>query len=221
MWHLSAEVSLPRWINGSNSTLLDEAGVSSGLNQLSSYVREVTEERFFVSEMFVIRVDFTKDFQIGEENTVPIIRQLSNIRLPRMNTILINNSTVYFQPPGKNLNRRIEVYSKYRESLYNDSDKAELASGVLRLEVSHRTTQSVNQLVKRFGLESKKAYDVLTASAAALVHNDTIERLDLYRQLELKEYSFDLLIERFGLKDGMELKYLENVFSGMVLISMN
>lgn len=189
--HLRAEVSIPRWIKGSNSILPNEEEVRLGLERLSEFVADTAGERFAISDMLVTRVDFTKDFNIAEDEIVSAVRSLSDVFIGRYNRTKVNDSTMYFNSKGRTLNRRIAVYGKHREVMSRNGSENDLerTKGVLRLEISYRTTTAVNGLVRDMRLTDRSANQVFTRKVAEEVFQDAIGRLGLKRLLRAGEHS--------------------------------
>jgi hypothetical protein len=189
--HLRAEVSLPRWIKGSNSILPNEEDVRQGLERLSEFVADTAGERFAVHDMLVTRVDFTKDFNIAEDEIVSAVRSLSDVFISRYNRTRVNDSTMYFNSEGRTLNRRIAIHGKHREVMSRNGSEHDLerTKGVLRLEISYRTTYAVKGLVKHMRLADRRANQVLTREVAVGVFQEIIGRLGFERLLKSGEPS--------------------------------
>lgn len=189
--HLRAEVSIPRWIKGSNSILPSEDEVRLGLERLAEFVADTAGEKFPVSEMLVTRVDFTKDLNIAEDEIVSAVRSLSDVFISRYNRTRVNDSTMYFNSKGRTLNRRIAVYGKHREVMSRKGSENDLerTKGVLRLEISYRTTYAVKGLVQDMRLIDRSANQVLTRKVAAGVFQDIMGRLGFERLLKAGEPS--------------------------------
>lgn len=186
MQHLRAEVSLPRWIKGSNSFLLTETEIWGGLEQLSKFVFDLTGEPFATSDMFVARVDFTKDLPVGENKIAPIIRRLTSTSISRTLRTTVDDTTIYFNSKGRSLNKRIAFYGKYREVLSREHSKAELekALGVIRLEISYRRTPAVKTLVKKQDLTIRTAERIFRQDVADRVFREYIELLNLEQVMD-------------------------------------
>lgn len=184
--HLRAEVSLPRWIRGSNSFLLTETQIWDALEQLSKFVFDLTGEPFSTSDMLVTRVDFTKDFSVGESKIAPIIRRLSTAWISRTLRTTVEDTTIYFNSKARTLSKRIAVYGKYREVLSREHSEADLekALGVLRLEISYRRTPAVKTLVTKQDLTIRTAERIFKQDVADRVFREYIELLNLEQVID-------------------------------------
>jgi hypothetical protein len=67
IWHLSAEVSLPKMLFGHNARLPNQAEVSEGLQMISEYVEANSGLPFDARTAIVSRVDFAKDFHLSKQ----------------------------------------------------------------------------------------------------------------------------------------------------------
>ncbi len=90
IWHLSAEVSLPKMLFGHNARLPNQAEVFEGLEMISEYVEANSGLHFNSKTATVSRVDFAKDFYLSEAKVFQVIKRLSDKILPRMDKL--NNS---------------------------------------------------------------------------------------------------------------------------------
>ena len=68
----------------------------------------------------VTRVDFTRDFQVGEHFVIPIIAKFARLTMPRYNRICFDETSVYFKNAGKEITKQFLIYSKYHEMLSHD-----------------------------------------------------------------------------------------------------
>jgi hypothetical protein len=207
--HLRAEVSLPGLIYGSNYKLLEgEHDLRKSLRLLYEYVSDTTGERFEDDdEIYVCRVDFARDYQIGESNIVPTIKALSNIPLPRHHRCRIEDSTLYFNSRGKSRSKKIRMYGKHREILSKkDPGRTYTAAeGILRVEVSLLKTIAVNALVKKLGLSNRKAETILQPKIATLVFQEIEVQFPIVDSIYNEEHVFDILDKNFAAPRAMSL----------------
>lgn len=201
LWHLTAEVSLPAWINGSNLELFDESKIDEGLWFVSEYVTEMSGMKFDAKEGRVNRVDFAKDFQIGERDIRKVIGKISKIKVPRYNRTSINDETVYFQNKGKRQSKKIRIYDKHAEILQKDStvEDKEKSRGVLRVETLMRTS-AIEIQRKKMGLPNRTANMVLTKEFADVVINETIGTLHSDTWLSNENIDINRLLEAYDAK---------------------
>lgn len=179
-WIIRAEVSLSAWLKGSNLFLLTEDEMPCGLDLLSEYVEEKSGIVFDARRERVTRVDFTRDFQVGENAVIPILAKFAKFKLPRYKRFCIDETTVYFKNAGKDLNQQLSLYSKYHERLAK-SDNAlelELARGLLRMEYSFRK-KGVYNLAKSLKLKSHHANHILTKETSEKVIKKAMKQLHL------------------------------------------
>jgi hypothetical protein len=120
IWHLSAEVSLPKMLFGHNARLPNQVEVFEGLETISEYVEATSGFRFDAKTATVSRVDFAKDFLLSEAAIFQLIKKLSDKILPRMDKLLYNDSTLYF----KAKTRQIRIYGKFSGSHVKEILKA-------------------------------------------------------------------------------------------------
>ena len=78
-WIVRAEVSIGSWLHGSNLYLPNEDELHHGLDSLSKYVETKSGINFDAHAERVSRVDFTRDFQVGENAVIPTYCQVRKI----------------------------------------------------------------------------------------------------------------------------------------------
>jgi Phage replication protein CRI len=161
-WIIRAEVSLGSWLYGSNLHLPDEAELHHGLDSLSEYVESKSGIVFDAHTERVSRVDFTRDFQVGENAVIPIISKFGKLKLPRYNRLCFDETSVYFKNDGKERTKEFLIYSKHHERLAKGKDIAEQerAKGLIRLEFGLRKS-AVNRFAKSLKLPNHHANCVL------------------------------------------------------------
>ena len=183
-WIIRAEVSFGSWLHGSNLHLPNENELHHGLDLLSGHVKDKSGIVFDAHTERVTRVDFTRDFQVGENAVIPIIAKFAKSKLPRYKRVCFDETSVYHKNGGKERTKEYLIYSKYHERLAkgNDESEQEAAKGLLRLEVSLRKS-AVNRLAKSLKLPSHHANHILT--------KETSERA---LQRAMKQLHFDSLL---------------------------
>jgi hypothetical protein len=168
-WIIRAEVSIPAWLKGSNLCLPDESDIHTGLDSLSEYVENNSGIIFDAHTERVTRVDYTKDFQVGENAVLPIIARFSKLKLPRYKRACFDETSVYFKNAGKERTKEYLIYSKYHERLAKTKNESEqeMAKGLIRLENSFRK-RGVNALAKSLKLQMHTANYLLTKETAEM-----------------------------------------------------
>ncbi|HEX8247361.1 MAG TPA: phage/plasmid replication protein, II/X family [Pyrinomonadaceae bacterium] len=178
--HLRAEVSLPKLMFGNNVRLPDESELSSGLAQIADYVRQESGFAFDAATARVSRVDFTKDFQVGEERVIPIITALSRKTISRHDRTAYNDDSLYFRSRGKT--KEICIYSKSHEVIADKSnlqDVIEMSRGLLRVECSFLNAKAVNALAERLKLPNRSVGSLINQSVADAVFAEVEAKLQI------------------------------------------
>ncbi len=183
-WIIRAEVSVGSWLHGSNLYLPNENELHHGLDLLSGHVEDKSGIVFDAHTERVTRVDFTRDFQVGENAVIPIIAKFAKFKLPRYERVCFGETSVYFKNAGKDRTKEYLIYSKYHERLAkgNDESEQEAAKGLIRLEVSLRKS-GVNRLAKSLKLPNHRSNYILT--------KETSEKA---LQMAMKQLHFDSLL---------------------------
>jgi hypothetical protein len=195
-WIIRAEVSLGSWLHNSNLHLPNEDELHNGLDLLSNYVKNKSGIVFDVQTARVTRVDFTRDFQVGENAVIPIIAKFGKLNLPKYRRICFDDTTVYFKNAGKELTKQVLIYSKYHERLAkgNDIPEQEAAKGLIRLELSLRKS-AVNRLARSLKLPSHHANYILTRETSERVLQKTMEQLHFESLLTTEVPNIENLFE--------------------------
>ena len=198
-WNLRAEVSLGSWLYDSNLHLPNEAELRHGLSLLSEYVESKSGIAFNAHTERVSRVDFTRDFQVGEHSVIPIIAKFARLKLPRYARSCFDETTVYFKNAGKQKTKQFVIYSKYHEMLAGGKTNAEAgqAKGLIRLEVSFRKS-AVNRLAASLKLPSHHANHILTGETSERVIQTAIKQLYFDSLLTADDFSIEKLFSLYG-----------------------
>lgn len=198
-WIIRAEVSIGRWLHGSNLHLLNANELHHGLDLLSEYVESRSDISFDAHTERVTRVDFTRDFQVGENAVIPIIAKFGKLQLPRYKRICFDDSSVYFKNAGKQRTKDFLIYSKYHERLANGKDLAEIeaAKGLIRLEVSFRKN-GVARLAKSLKLKNHHANRILTKETSEKVIQRTMKQLHFNSLLTAESPSIKKVFDLYG-----------------------
>ncbi len=165
LWIIRGEVSVGSWLHGSNLYLPDTDELHHGLDLLSEYVEMKSGIVFDAHTERVSRVDFTRDFQVGENNVIGIIGKFNRLSLAKYKRVCYEETSVYFKNSLEKfkLTKQFKIYSKYHERLNNSKDKSEQekAKGILRLEILYQKS-AVNRLAKSLKLPNHHANYILT-----------------------------------------------------------
>jgi hypothetical protein len=195
-WNIRAEVSLGSWLHGSNSHLPNEDELHHGLNLLSEYVEEKSGIVFDAHTERVSRVDFTRDFQVGENAVIPIIAKFAKLKLPRYTRLCFDETSVYFKNAGKQKTKEFLIYSKFHERLAKGKDATEqdAAKGIIRLENLYRKS-AVNRLAKTLKLPNHTAKYILTKETSERVIQTAMKQLHFDSLLTAENSNIEKLFE--------------------------
>jgi len=204
IWHLSAEVSLPKMLFGHNARLPNKVEVFEGLQIVSEYVEANSGLHFDAKTATVSRVDFAKDFSLSEADVFQLIKKLSDRILPRMDKLLYNDSTLYF----KAKTRQIRIYGKFREVLarkYTKPENIKIARGILRFEHCLLKSYAIDSIVKNLSLPGKTTQSLLTQDISDFVMSEVLESLNFYELLTNDKMNLENLLEHFQTRKAMNL----------------
>ena len=204
IWHLSAEVSLPKMLFGHNARLPNQVEVFEGLEMISQYVEATSGLHFDVKTATVSRIDFAKDFYLSEAKVFQVIKKLSDKILPRMDKLLYNDSTLYF----KAKTRQIRIYGKFREVLsrkYSKPENIKIAKGILRFEHSYFKSYAVDSIVKELSLPDKTAQSLLTQDVSDFVMFNVLKSLNFFQLVTNDKTNLENLLETFPTRKAMNL----------------
>lgn len=195
-WNIRAEVSLGSWLYGSNLHLPDYSEFHCGLDLLSKYVESKSGISFDAHAARVSRVDFTRDFHVGENAVIPIIAKFGKLKLSRCKQVRFDATSVYFKNKGKEKTKEFLIYSKYQERLDNCKDTAQqkAAKGLIRLEVSFRKS-GVTRLAKSLKLPNHNANHILTKETSEEVIQRAMKRLNFLNLLTVEKPNIEKLFE--------------------------
>lgn len=201
LWIVRAEVSFGSWLYGSNLYLLNESEFQHGLESLSEQVEVKSGIVFDAHTERVTRVDFTRDFQVGENAVIPIIAKFARLSLPKYKRVCYEDTSVYFKnslEKGK-LTKQFKIYSKHHERLANSKGAAEQerAKGVLRLEILHQKS-AVNRLAKSLKLPNHHANYILTKETSEKVIEKAMKILNFESLLTAKNSNIESLFNICG-----------------------
>ena len=166
---------------------------------MSEYVESKSGIIFDAHTERVTRVDFTNDFQVGENSVIPIIGNFAKLNLSRFDRVCFGDTSVYFKNAGKERTKEFLIYSKYHERLAKSKDKSEqeAAKGLIRLEVSHRKS-AVNRLAKSLKLPNHRANHILTKETSEMVIQRAIKQLHFDILITTESSGIEKLFELYG-----------------------
>ncbi len=199
-WNIRAEVSLGSWLYGSNLHLPNQDELNHGLNLLNEYVKSKSGIFIDAHAARVSKVDFTRDFQVGENNVIAIIGKFAKLSVPRFKRVCYEDNSVYFKnslEKGK-LTKQFKIYSKYHERLKNSRNKSEQerAKGILRLEILHQKN-AVNRLARSLKLPNHHANHILTKQTSETVIQKAMKQLHFDSLLTAENFDIEKLFELF------------------------
>ncbi len=204
IWHLSAEVSLPKMLFGHNARLPNQAEVIEGLQIVSEYVEANSGLHFDANTATVSRVDFAKDFPLSEADVFQLIKKLSDKILPRMDKLFYNDSTLYF----KAKTRQIRIYGKFREVLarkYTKPENVKTARGILRFEHCLLRNYAIDSIVEKLSLPDKTTHSLLTQDVSDFVMSEVLESLNFNELLTNDKTNLENLLAYFQTRKAMNL----------------
>jgi hypothetical protein len=206
---LTAEVSLPKFVNGTNVRTLTELEHQRGMRDLSAFVTETADVDFDVDTALVGRVDYCHCWRVGEAHVNAYVASISRASMPHMKRRMDGDTTVTLLSKS----RRICVYGKLAETIGQNrrgkasDDDVRAAIGVLRFETGYRTTQSCGRLAKRLNLADRSGAYLLAPTTAERVIEMDLGKLTADKPIEPLSARMDSLRESFG--DGRKLLFLE------------
>jgi len=147
---LTFQVSIPKFLNGENITMVTESDVSRFFDLLQAKLFDLLGVLVEHQQWITERVDLCYNFHV--DGVSDFIKQIAMLRLPRRDTVTYNhNETVVF----KNKSSQVKFYDKEKQC--RDSH----ASGIVRMEIEpsydelrkySKTRRAVDLLTKRFFL---------------------------------------------------------------------
>ncbi len=181
--YITAELSIPTFLFGSNVCLPTQEDVVESLEILSQYVWEKLGIEFIAQNANIWKVHFTRNYKLDENLIQKTISKLAEMRIPRFNKSQYSETTVYYQSKGLGRQnkkpRTICIYSKQHECINNkfSSEDIKQAAGVLRLEFRFNNANSISRFVKNSKLQDRKPQTILTDNISNLVLNPIEEQM--------------------------------------------
>ncbi|HEY0428415.1 MAG TPA: phage/plasmid replication protein [Pyrinomonadaceae bacterium] len=213
LWHLSAQVSLPKLLFGHNARLPNQTEVNHGLKLMAEYAEEKSGLPFDAQTATVSLIHFANDIHLTEPEVWRMIERLSKKKLKLLRKQFFEDSTLYFTSRGRT--SQIRIYPKLQAVLSekNATDEAiSCADGNLRFEKCYLEKNAIDSLVKRLGLPDSKARTLLTEKVSDLVLSELLESLNFFELLTREKTELDRLRESFPMKKAYSLRgFLEAV----------
>jgi hypothetical protein len=176
---------------------LEEESIVPALNELAAHVERITDVPFDARRARVLRTDFFRDFDVGEENVKPFLDAASQASPPRLERIRWTDSTLYYRSKARG--REITLYSKFAEATSNrrkfkgDSGRWR---GILRLEARFRSSRSCSRLARRLQVPDNSAGELLTGRVWEVAMSDALRALNLDSPTPTHDERIRLLLEQ-------------------------
>lgn len=206
LWHIEAEVSVPKMLFGHNARLLNQNDRNDGLQFISDYVEAHSGLPFNAETATVARVDFVRDFELLKSEVMPTLKKLSAQTISRTDKLFYNDECLYFKALAKT--RLIRIYDKLRQVLNSKTpnpEAIEYAQNKLRIEFCLLKTDAINRLVNNLSLPDKTAQSILNQNVADYAVNEVLDILQFTQILSNDKPLFELLRETFGTRKAMNL----------------
>ncbi len=207
LWHLTAQVSLPKMLFGHNARLPNQSEVLEGLKMISEYVEEKSGLPFDYEAASVYLIHYAKDICFDTESEVwKMVEKLSKRRIKPLRKNFYEDSTIYFTAKGKT--RQIRIYPKLQEVLsrkYPSAEASKMAKAVLRFENSLLKKSSIDSLIKKYELSDNTPGSLLTENISDLVISEILKNLNFFELISGGKTNLDILKEHFPTRKAMNL----------------
>ncbi len=206
IYHLSAQVSLPKLLFGHNARLPNQQEVNQGLQIMAEYTEGTSGLPFDVQTATTSLIHFANDIQLTEPGVWQMVEKLSKTQMKPLRKNFYEDSTLYFTSRAKT--RQIRIYPKLQAVLdeKNATKQAiEEANGNLRFEYCLLKKSAIDSLVSRYGLPDNKAQNLLTENVSDRLTSELLERLNFFDLLSNNKTSLVILREHFPTKKAMNL----------------
>lgn len=213
IWHLSAEVSLPKMIFGHNARLPNQDEIENGLRKIARYAEDKSGLRFNIPTATVSSIHFAYDVHLSESEVLPMIYKLSDRTMRYTDKLFYNDSTLYFQTKRKT--RLVRIYPKLQEILKDRKATVEAikaATGVLRLEHCLLDSGIINSFVKRNNLPDKTVSSLLNEAVSMMAISEIFDELNFFEMLADDRSNLEILREHFPMRKAINLNgFLEAI----------
>ena len=207
IWHLSAQVSLPKMMFGHNARLPYQDVVNQGLQKVAEYIEEKSGLPFDAQTATVSLIHFAADIHLTEPGVWQAIERLSKRNLKPLLKNFFEDSTLYFTSRARA--KQIRIYPKVQAVLDEKGATAQAisaANGNLRFEYCLLKKSSIDSLVKRCGLPDSTAQSLLNEKVSNFVISELLEKLNFFELLANDKTELEILLEHFPAKKGMSLR---------------
>lgn len=206
IWHLSAQVSLPKYLFGHNAKLPNQAEVNHGLQLIAQYVEEKSKLPFDAMTATVYLTHYAYDVHLIEPGVWKMVEKLSKRKLKPFHKLFYDDATIYFRPKSKS--SLIRIYPKLQKVLSekNATDEAiKCADGNLRFEDCLLKKPAIDALVKEYGLPDSTAQTLLTEKVSDRVISELLDSLNFFDLLTDDKTALQILRDNFGTKRAIPL----------------
>jgi hypothetical protein len=165
---MTAEVSLPKLLNGENVSLIHEADLPAAFQKVSEFVSDATGKAAEVGAWNLSRADYCFSWSVGD--LLPLyLEAVGKLHLSKHNRQSVDTSSVTWHSKAN----KLYFYDKHRES------GLDIAEGVLRLEATVRNT---HYLAEKWLKTERTAAALLTDANAVKMLSYFLKRLGLSQE---------------------------------------
>ncbi len=197
---MSVEVSMPKMLFGNNVVMLNETDAARGIAGVSRFITEVSGFEFNAAAAPLAKVAYCHNFMVGEANVRPYVDAAATAVISRMLRAKYNDTTTTFSNAGLTISaygKHAEVVHQARKGKATD-EEMRAAEGVLRLEVTPRSSKSVLRLAKRRGIAGGRAADLLTRKVARAELSRALVQLGMDKPIPAADARLNLLLASTG-----------------------
>jgi hypothetical protein len=196
---LTAEVSLPKFLFNNNVVQLTDADITDGLDGMSRFVQGITHVSFDAYSALVGRVDYCCNFVVGEANKMAYLSAVARASIPRMGRHQRDTSLAFLHGSQKILlyGKHDEVAQRANKGRATDDELHE-SIGLLRLEISHYTSDACRRLSKKYDQPNRHAELLLHSNIAYQEIERGLKMLGLDKITETVDARVDMLREFYG-----------------------
>lgn len=184
---LMVQASLPKIVFGHNARLPNQRQAREAASWLCGYVSAETGLVFTVDDVKAFRIDYTRDYDIREDQTHAIALALLATDLPNFHHARREKDSVYFaRGRGRDVTKAIAIYPKsvWATDTNQSSEVQDESRGKLRLEV---------RLIRKglTGIKgARKPLDYLSESISDSLLNEAATMLKLPQIIDARDIDF-------------------------------
>jgi len=200
IYHLQAQVSLPKFLFGHNARLPNQSEVNHGLALMAEYIEEASGLPFDLEMALVYLVHFALDMQLSEPETRQVIEKMSKKHLKPLRKQLFEDWTLYFTDKARQRKEQVRIYPKLPEVLSRKNPLPEAvreADGKLRFEYCLLLKPAIDSLVEKLGLPDRKAKTLLTEKVSDSIMSELLDNLNFFELLSGEKTDLQILLEKF------------------------